>query len=161
MMLKEIKSVFLADDDKDDCFLFEEAFTEIGFSTQLTMVHDGEQLMQLLYEKPTLPNILFLDLNMPRKNGFKCLEEIKQDEKLKQLVVIIFSTSFQEDVANQLYENGAQYFLHKPADFDDLKKLIHKAITITEKDLAVSWTGQFGGLKGMLVQPAKENFLLS
>ncbi len=100
--------LLLADDDDDDCFLFEEALSEIPVTTQLTTVHNGEQLMQLLTKTTdTLPHLLFLDLNMPRKNGFQCLNEIKQNEKLKNLPVIIFSTSCQDDVAEQLYKEGA------------------------------------------------------
>ena len=150
MMLKETKSVFLADDDKDDCFLFEEALSEIASSVKLTMVHDGEQLMQLLTKRMDLPRFLFLDLNMPRKNGFECLREIKGDERLKELAVIIFSTSFQQDAADWLYKNGAQHYVRKPSDFTELKKIIQKIISSVDSKLA-----------GNLGQPSKENFVLA
>ena len=131
MKLHPTRSVLLADDDEDDCSLFQEALNEIALSTQLTTVHNGEQLMQQL-EKSTseLPDVVFLDLNMPRKNGFDCLTEIKQNKKLTQLDVIIISTSFQQEVADLLYKNGARYFIRKPNDFQDLKKIINQALTI-------------------------------
>ena len=83
-------NILLADDDADDCLFFTEALTGSPLSTHLTTVPDGEHLMQLLSnEKYELPDVLFLDLNMPRKNGFECLSEIKQNSKLNMLSVVI------------------------------------------------------------------------
>src|SRR5665647_2218424 len=88
-------NILLADDDTDDCIFFKEALRELLLYTNLTTVQDGEQLMQLLTnETNELPHILFLDLNMPRKNGFECLSEIKQNKNLKDLPVVIFTTFF-------------------------------------------------------------------
>jgi CheY-like chemotaxis protein len=70
--------VLLADDDADDCLFFKEALEELPLSTSLTIVNDGDQLMKwLLKNTSRLPHVLFLDLNMPRKNGFECLTEIR------------------------------------------------------------------------------------
>lgn len=123
--------LLLADDDSDDCFLFEEALSEIEVPTHLTTVTNGEQLMHLLTKTTDeLPYVLFLDLNMPRKNGFQCLDEIKKNEKLKNLPVVIFSTSFQEHIADQLYKSGAQHYICKPNNFAQLKKVIHQVLTL-------------------------------
>ena len=141
--------LFLADDDKDDCLFFKEALEELPITADLTIVHDGEQLMQLLSERsidPPPPHVLFLDLNMPRKNGFEVLSELKLDEKLKKLPVIIFSTSFAEDMANLLYKIGAHYYIRKPADFAQLKKVIYQALVLATDE--------------NMMQPAKENFVL-
>jgi len=117
MDLKQL-NILLADDDIDDCVFFKEALSELLISTNITAVHDGEKLMKLLTSiTNVLPHILFLDLNMPRKNGFECLTEIKENEKLKNLPVAIFSTSYEQEVVNSLYKNGAQYFIRKPAEF--------------------------------------------
>jgi CheY-like chemotaxis protein len=79
-------NILLADDDIDDCIFFKEAVEELLIPTVFTIVHEGEQLMQLLTKEATdLPDVLFLDLNMPRKNGFECLSEIKDNKKLNQL----------------------------------------------------------------------------
>ena len=130
MNLKQL-NILLADDDTDDCIFFKEALEELLLSTHLTTVHDGEQLMQLLTnETNELPHVLFLDLNMPRKNGFECLSEIKLNKKLKQLPVIIFSTSFEQEVVNLLYKNGAQYFIRKPSEFSQFKKIIQQTLTL-------------------------------
>jgi len=147
MLLKQL-NILLADDDTDDCIFFKEALGVLPFYTNLTTVHDGEQVMQVLADKAkTFPDILFLDLNMPRKNGFECLNEIKQNKILKDLPVIIFSTSFEQEVVNLLYKNGASYFIRKPSEFSQFKKIIQHALTLMV---------QING-----AQPAKENFVLT
>ena len=141
--------LLLADDDKDDCLFFKDALGELPITADLTTVHDGEQLMNLLVAKafePPPPHVLFLDLNMPRKNGFEVLAELKLDEKLKHLPVIIFSTSFEQDVANLLYKKGAQYYIRKPAEFSQLKKVIYQALLLATEDNST--------------QPAWGNFVL-
>lgn len=145
----KIIQLLLADDDEDDRMLFYEVLSELVFPTQFSTVHDGEQLMQRLTENPVeLPDVLFLDLNMPRKNGLQCLEEIKQNEKLKQLPVIIYSTSFQKDVADLLYKNGAQHYIRKAAEFSQLKSLIHQALSLISQ-------------QSRLQPPTRENFVLT
>lgn len=140
--------VLLADDDKDDCMFFKEALEELPITTHLTIVNDGEQLMKLLIKGTDhLPHVLFLDLNMPRKNGFECLTEIKLNKKLSQLFVIIFSTSSEQEIVNLLYEKGAQYYIRKPSEFTQIKRVIHQALTnISARNFE---------------QPGKENFVLT
>ena len=130
--MKKIKyKLLLADDDIDDVAFFREALEELPFTSRLAAVNDGVELMQFLNtELMELPDMLFLDLNMPRKNGYECLAEIKSDDKLKRLPVVIISTSFEHDVAQLLYKNGADFYLCKPADFTLLKQFIHKAIDL-------------------------------
>ena len=123
--------ILLADDDLDDCLLFKEALEELGLSYQLTNVHNGEQLMKCLKECEVLPDILFLDLNMPRKNGFQCLSEIKESELLRSLPVIIVSTSYEQRIINLLYDNGSMYYLRKPNDFSKFKRMIDAAIALS------------------------------
>jgi len=147
MSVKQL-NILLADDDTDDCIFFKKALTELVIPTNLIAVHDGEQLMHLLINETTLlPHILFLDLNMPRKNGFECLSEIKLSEKLKQLPVIVFSTSFEQDVVNRLYKNGAQYFIRKPPEFSQFKKIIQQALMLI--------------VQGNISQPTREDFVLT
>lgn len=130
MNLKPL-NILLADDDMDDCIFFKQALDELSVSTHLTTVHDGEQLMLLLTNDANeFPDVLFLDLNMPRKNGFECLSEIKDNQNLRRLPVIVFSTSFELEMVNLLYKNGAQYFIRKPSEFSQFKKIIHQTITI-------------------------------
>ena len=117
-------NILLADDDRDDRYFFEKALKELPVDTNLNTVPDGEGLMDYLHENAAnLPDVLFLDNNMPRKNGSECLIEIKGDTRLKGIPVVLCSTSLGDDFANLLYQNGAHYYLHK-CDFADLKQCI-------------------------------------
>lgn len=122
-------SILLADDDKDDRFFFSKALKDISVQTQLDTVEDGAELMTYLKKKAKLPDILFLDLNMPRKNGMECLAEIKSNAELKSLSVVIYSTSLNEDIADLLYKNGAHYYVRK-ADLAELKKILFQILTL-------------------------------
>ncbi len=135
-MTKSIR-ILLADDDEDDCFLFTAALNEIEISTELSTVQNGEQLLQLLNRSESLPHVIFLDLNMPRKNGWECLKEIKQNEKFKQLNVVIFSTSFQQEMADRLYESGAMHYIRKPSDFARLKEVLLQVLLMIGDEMAV------------------------
>lgn len=127
--------ILLADDDKDDCLFFKDALEGLAPAASLIMVHDGDQLMRHLETvSANLPHALFLDLNMPRKNGFECLNEIKKHSTLSKLPVIIFSTSYDAEKANQLYSTGANYFIRKPSNFEELKKLVHRVIMLVKQD---------------------------
>jgi len=130
-MTKEHYYLLLADDDEDDCLFFKEALDEIAISTTLSMVHDGVQLMDYLKNNiSNLPDVLFLDLNMPRKNGLECLAEVKNNEDLKNLPIIIFSTSLDAEIVDKLYQKGASFYVRKPGEFSKLKSVIEKALTI-------------------------------
>ena len=140
-------NLLLADDDADDCLFFREALEELPVSSSLKTVYDGEELMNWLSTcHNNLPDALFLDLNMPRKSGFECLAEIKLISELKNLPIIIFSTSMDMDVIDTLYNNGAHYYLRKPGDFSKLKKVINDVI------LLLSSAG--------IMQPSKDKFIL-
>lgn len=128
-------NILLADDDLDDRSFFEKALEEIPIATKLVMVYNGEQLMDHLDNKANLiPDILFLDLSMPRKTGFECLVEIKENKRLKDIPVIMFTTSFtrsidfEDNLKNTLSRMGASDYLRKPGDFEELKQVIHEAI---------------------------------
>ena len=140
-------NILLADDDTDDCMFFKEALKELFLPTALTAVHDGEQLMELLTSSTTeLPHVLFLDLNMPRKNGFECLSEIKLNEKLNGIPVIIFSTSFELETVNRLHKSGALYYIRKPSQYSQFKSLIQQSLTYIAQ--------------AMIEQPNRDNFVL-
>lgn len=133
-------NILLADDDLDDRGLFTKALEQLPIKTNLTMVHDGEQLMSYLYNNSNHhPDILFLDLSMPRKTGFECLPEIKEQEKIKDIPIIVFSTSYQRDIIyeqnliDQLSVLGAYHYIRKTKDFDHFKKSICDAIMMVTK----------------------------
>lgn len=142
--MKKIQ-ILLADDDIDDCLFFGKALEGLALSTHLSLVSDGEELVQFLANN-NLPDALFLDLNMPKKTGFQCLKEIKNNIELHKIPVLIISTSYNPTVAESLYKNGASYFIEKPINPSDLSKLISQAIDLI--------------IMAEKIRPEKEHFLL-
>ena len=146
-MNKTHHNLLLADDDVDDCSFFEDALEDLPISATLTIVNDGVELMNFLSTKSgNLPEALFLDLNMPRKSGFECLSEIKLIEPLKDLPVIIFSTSLNLDVVDLLYQKGAQYYIRKPGEYNKLKQVILEAVNLASEN--------------KITQPPRDKFIL-
>lgn len=82
----------LAEDDEDDVMFFRDAISELKLNVELEVAKDGSQLMEILHYQP-FPDVIFLDLNMPLRNGLECLEEIRHSEMLKKNPVVIYSTS--------------------------------------------------------------------
>jgi CheY-like chemotaxis protein len=121
--------ILLADDDADDRLLFIKAFKELKLKTIVHTVNDGVELMEFLSKKPSpLPKIIFLDLNMPRKNGLECLREIKNDKELKDVIIAIYSTSASERNIDETFHSGANVYIQKPNDFKTLKKVLDKTV---------------------------------
>lgn len=140
--------VLLADDDEDDRMIFRDAINEIKVKTKITIVNDGVQLMDYLQTTDEdLPHIVFLDLNMPRKGGIECLKEIRNDAKLKDLSIAIYSTSASEEDIEDTFVKGANVYIKKPNDFSTLVKVLTEVITI-------NWQYHTSDLN-------KENFVLS
>ena len=147
-MQPDIYRILLAEDDEDDRLFFKEAISELKINSILNIVNDGVELMNYLNQKDVeLPHLLFLDINMPRKNGIKALEEIRAHEKLKDLSVAIYSTSSAKKDIEEALLKGANIYISKPSDFEYLKKLLAKAIKL-------NWQYETSGLN-------KENFILS
>ena len=129
MKENRILNILLADDDQDDRSFFQKALEALKFLGYLKTVSDGEELMGYLYKySDSHPDVLFLDLNMPKKIGSECLMEIKANDKLKALPVIIYSTSLDETIADVLYRQGAHYCILK-CEFAELKILLLKVLT--------------------------------
>lgn len=129
-MDKAILHILLADDDLDDCDFFKEALEELERPIELTTLNDGVQLMNyLLSEGSSKPNMIFLDLNMPKKSGMECMLEIKSIDNLEQIPIVIYSTSLDRTVVNNLYEMGAHHYIQKPGEFYNIKAVIEKAVT--------------------------------
>ena len=147
-MQKDTIYIILADDDEDDRNFFKDAFSEIKLNTELKMFKDGFELMTYLNNPDIiLPHILFLDLNMPRKNGIECLLEIKKLDYLKDMAVAIYSTSSSEIDIEETFVKGANIYIKKPNDFEALKKTLNVVTTL-------NWQYHTNSLN-------KENFLLS
>ncbi|HZH64659.1 MAG TPA: response regulator [Flavisolibacter sp.] len=128
-----VMHLLLCDDDLDDCLLFKDALAELQISTQFTCVNNGEKLTTLLRNGELFPDCIFLDMNMPGKNGLQCLLEIRAMESLKAIPIIILSTSFQPNMIATLCGYGAMLCLKKPNGFTQLKEVIHSALSLVEQ----------------------------
>ncbi len=125
--------VFLmADDDPDDCLLINEAFKESLICNSLYFVKDGVELMEYLrhqgnytnHETAPTPDLILLDLNMPRKDGREALAEIKGDPHLRYIPVVVLTTSKAEEDIMRSYDIGAASYITKPVTFDGLVESI-------------------------------------
>lgn len=122
-------NILLADDDEDDRSLFRDALHEVNPSATLNEVENGVELMHRLNRR-SLPDLLFLDLNMPLKNGYECLFEIHANPRLKRVPVIILSTSSVAEHINEMLKDLACHYIKKPGRYDDLKHSIRHALSL-------------------------------
>lgn len=139
--------ITLADDDEDDRLFFTDAFEELKINTVVNTVNNGKELLDFLNNpETTLPNIIFLDLNMPILNGIDCLKEIKQNDKFRDIAIAIYSTSSSDQDIENTFVLGANIYIKKPSNFNDLKKILSDVVII-------NWQYHTNGLN-------KDNFLL-
>ena len=128
----DLPLVLLAEDDEDDYLLAREALAEAKFNCQLIRVKNGEELLDYLLRKGSFenpkdspqPDLILLDLNMPKKDGRRALDEIKTHPKLRLTPVVILTTSQNQDDVLQCYDLGANAFIRKPAHFDQIVKMM-------------------------------------
>ncbi|WP_348824190.1 response regulator [Flavobacterium aestuarii] len=139
--------ITLADDDEDDRLFFIDAFEELKINTIVNTVNNGRELMNYINNPETiLPNIIFLDLNMPILNGIESLKEIKANDRFKDIVIAIYSTSSSDQDVEDTFILGANIYIKKPNNFDNLKKVLSEIVTI-------NWQYHTSGLN-------KDTFLL-
>jgi CheY-like chemotaxis protein len=133
--MEEIKPVhiLLADDDDDDTSLFQEALEQIQIPSRLDVAENGMELMTKLQGCKDTPNLIFLDMNMPVKNGLECLTEIRNSAKYKTVPVVILSTSIADYLLEAAYNAGANLYFQKPNSFSGLVDIIQKCLA--EKEL--------------------------
>lgn len=123
--MKPKKRFFIVDDDSDDQDLFIEAVNEVDNSIECVSASNCEEALDLLKNKRiTLPDMIFLDLNMPRLNGKQCLAELKRESHLRHIPVIIYSTSSEKRDIDETTKLGAAHFLTKPNKFEELCKAL-------------------------------------
>ncbi|HOZ50787.1 MAG TPA: response regulator [Chitinophagaceae bacterium] len=124
--------ILLAEDDEADRLLFSETLDELEIKPILHTVNNGVELMAYLNKKNVqLPHIVFLDLNMPRKNGLECLKEIRNNDKLKSISIAIYSTSVNENDMDETFRYGANVYISKPNNINMLRQLFFKAVAAT------------------------------
>jgi CheY-like chemotaxis protein len=124
--------ILLADDDPEDRMMIKEAFEESRLINTLQFVEDGEELMDYLYQRgkyassprPSLPGLILLDLNMPRKDGREALAEIKKDPELRKIPVVVLTTSKAEEDVFRSYDLGVNSYISKPVTFEALVEVM-------------------------------------
>jgi CheY-like chemotaxis protein len=125
MKTENWNTIFIADDDAEDCEIFAEALKEVNAAAKLTASKNGHELMALLHKPPVpQPDVIFLDLNMPIKSGYQCMKEIRENPALKNHIVIVFTTSSLKEDIDKMYQLGANLYIVKPSDFERLKEIL-------------------------------------
>jgi len=119
-----IKRIVIGEDDKEDVDLFKEVLADLAFEAELNVALNGIELMEMLEEGELFPELVFLDLNMPLKNGMLCLKEIRANELLKRIKVVILSTSSHQDQIKAAYDQGADFYVTKSVNYTDFKNAI-------------------------------------
>ncbi len=126
--------ILLVDDDEDDHMFFEEALEDLDIGTSFEYAASGPEALQRLTNGKVIPDIVFLDLNMPLMSGRECLLRIRAENNLKDLRIVIYSTSFDPGTAERLHEEGADYYIRKPGSYEKLKQAILMAIESLERN---------------------------
>jgi len=139
--------IVLAEDDRDDRLFFKNAFKGLKIDNKLTVCEDGLALMDYLNTVEPLPHILFLDLNMPGKNGMECLKELRANQRYADLSIAIYTSLKSPTVGEEALLQGANVFIRKPNEPEDLKKILQEVIYI-------NWQYMTDGLN-------KDNFMLN
>ena len=138
--------VFFATGSQNDGLLFQQVVNELPYLVHISTARDGEDTMNMLNQLSDLPDLLILDLELSVKNGLECLVEIKANNKLGSLPVIIYSPTSYPAAINQLYRSGAHLYIHKSENIG-FTTLIHHV-------LSINW-------KEKIAQPPREEFVLT
>ena len=132
--MQKIETILVAEDDSADAFFLKRAFSKVGVRTALHFVRDGQEVLDYLLGEGQFadrhahprPDLLLLDLKMPRMDGFQVLDVVRQRPGIKRLPVVIFSSSAQEQDINRAYDLGANSYLVKPHAMEDLAKIVER-----------------------------------
>ncbi len=127
-------SVLIAEDDVNDVFLLKNAFQEAAPKMRVDVVANGQELIDFLQTGPpasrgSIPALVLLDLKMPKVDGFGVLEWIRHQPDLKRLLVIVFSSSGEAGEVNRAYDLGANSYLMKPFDYQQLTEIVRRLLT--------------------------------
>jgi CheY-like chemotaxis protein len=125
--------ILMADDDKDDFFILKEAAEKAGETLQVSYAGNWLELWRFILK--TIPDILFLDINMPVKDGIECLQLLRKERKYDKVAILIYSTSVNKTDIDKAYQHGANYFIIKPNAIDDITNIIRKLISMSKESL--------------------------
>lgn len=128
-MITQNVNILLVEDNEDDVIMTLEAFSEANMANQVKVLSDGQELMDYLekngqYKNARSPALVLLDINMPRKNGFEALQEIKANPALEHIPVIMLTTSSREEDVVKSYSFGACAYISKPVSFEEFTEMV-------------------------------------
>lgn len=126
--MKDKIHIFLADDDEDDRDFFQEAITNLPINYSLDMVDNGEKAVNYFKNSKIVPDFVFLDINMPIKNGFECLMDIKKIYPTNNFHSIVLSTSISFEDVDSGYNLGASAYIQKPGSIKELTQYLDYCI---------------------------------
>jgi len=135
--MKKRYYILIAEDDEDDQLLLQSAFDENTKNCDLSFVSDGLQLLNKLKEYSKLPDLIMLDLNLPKVNGWEILTEVANDKKLNHSPRFIYYTSSAEKEIKRAYSLGAAAYIVKPASYKDLQKYVENIINFYFKTVTL------------------------
>lgn len=134
-------SMLLIDDDADDRELFGEALQKVGPHIRFESVNGGQMAFDWLgSNRQHLPDVIFLDINMPVIDGWKCLSMLKSNEAFKHIPVIIYSTSAPDGAVEMAIKLGALEYVLKPNQFNELKKMLAQVVALIDKQAILSFS---------------------
>lgn len=146
--------IILTDDDLDDLLLFQLALKDMSKDYTLAYFQNGQLLLDHLKDTDHLPYCLVLDQNIPIKGGLETLQEIREESRFANLPIAIYSTSSEKNNAANTLANGANLYITKPSDINQLKELL-------EQILGIDWqcpaTGAFDGLEQNVMLPGMDS----
>lgn len=142
---QKVKDIMLAEDDKDDVYIFETALAELNIPFDLRHAENGDALFILLKKK--IPYILFLDIHMPCKDGLACIMEIRKNPEYDKMPVVIYTSFSKDEYVEQTYRSGANIYLAKPNGFLELIEKLKKIFSLNWEEY--------------LHFPSRESFMLT
>lgn len=127
------RHILLAEDDDDDYLIFTVAIQDTKLAVAITRAENGDELMKLLEE--SIPDILFLDLEMPCKDGKQCLKEIRANQKYDELPIILYTSYREPGSVEFCFRQGANLYVIKPSSISELSEILRRILTIDWKQL--------------------------
>ena len=137
--------IFIADDDPEDIEFFEMALKEISGNIKISKAKNGRELLEFV--QIVIPDLIFLDINMPCMNGLDCLAELRGRRHLEHVPIIMYSTATNETHINQSYTLGANRYIKKPIHFTTIREQLSQVLALNLRDL--------------LPQPSREKYLVN
>ena len=125
---QQIATFFYVDDDSDDLMFFQDAIDALGKYVKL--FDRGDDMINLLRNPPPKPSVVFLDLNMPVKNGFEILKEIRQSEEFRDIPIVIYSTAYNPDVVQKCIDLGANLYITKATSLPGMIKMMKHVLSV-------------------------------